>query len=298
MWARFAWTIFSVMASSATVALAANEMDGTTPSMNDETSLLQTVSKLNIDRTKKTHILKASTETRPEQKETLAQVVSTPKKLENTDQIDGSELPDQASDTEPIPAADLPSAGNAATEQVVSSSWLLAPETAQRGGTGMFGGYGTRILWQLIYGIIYYLIFVNGKPPQSNIYDNPNAEAKANFNKGPLLGCLDGGVTNCICAWACTAPHAGRTFHMTNTCSFFGGCIAMAFCPCITLFYMHACTRLEERLGGDRGKTNNPCLNGLCAAFCSCCVVAHDAGSLDLVYRQRTTCCGYDPSGV
>lgn len=294
MWARLTWTFFIAIASATMVAGAANEKDCTTPSMTDETSLLQTKTTLSIDRADKSHISKSSEDVEPEHKDVPAQDVS--KKLESHDQIKGNGLQDQALKTEPIPAVDLPSAANVATEQAAIKSWLLDPKTQEKGGTGFFGGNGARILWQLIYGIIYYLIFVNNIPLVVDL-DNPNQQAKDDFRRDALSGSLAGGIPNCICAWLCTAPHAGRTFHMTDTCGYFPSCIAMAFCPCITLFCMHACTPLEDRLG--RNKENEKtlgdfCLIGLCAAFCSCCVVANDARSLDLVYGQRTGLCGIE----
>jgi len=289
MQAYFAWTMTIAVAFAASVASAADEQDCDTPSMSDETSLL--VSNLHIDHTENQNILQASEEMTPGQEE-LDQAVST--KLKNIDQTEGNKLPEEALETGQIPAADLLSR-SVATDQGAATSWLSDPQNAEKARTATFEGNVMRIVCQLVFGIIYYLIFVNGKEIKKTLYDDPNADAQANFAKGPIAGCLGGGLANCICAWACTGSHASRTFHMTDTCSYWPGCICMAFCPCITLFFMHSCTNLEERLGGETGHKENICLSFLCSAFCSCCVVAHDAGNLDKVYGQKTGFCGVEP---
>jgi len=277
-------TLIIAVALVASVAATADDQDCNTPSMSDETSLL--VSSIHIDRTAK--------EMTQEQEE-LEQAGSS--KLKNIAQTDGSKLVEGVVEAGQIREAAVLDAGNIATGNIATATSLLFdPKIQEKFRESLFGSNWIRIGWQLVFGIVYYLIFVNGREINKTLYEVPNAEAQANFAKGPLAGCLSGGLASCVCAWACTGPHAARTFHMTDTgCTYWGGCISMAFCPCITLFLMHSCTPLEERLGGEMGHKENICKSGLCAAFCSCCVVAHDAANLDKVYGQKTGFCGAEP---
>lgn len=163
-------------------------------------------------------------------------------------------------------------------------------ENEKQGGSGVF----QRVVLQLIYGVIYYFIIVKkyltlkelpasreGPLLKSKEVQQMNA-LKATFSskmKGPI----------CLCAWLCTGPRAAHTFHATGVMNYWLGLFLMTCFPCCTLCATNAFTNLNEKLEGER---QSPIAACILAMFCSCCLVAQDAQSLDYLTGQDTEVCG------
>merc|ERR550539_1962947 len=93
---------------------------------------------------------------------------------------------------------------------------------------------------------------------------------------------------NAICAHCCSGPRAVHTFDRVGVMNYWLACFLMVCCPCCTLFAMNACTPLNYRLGGEK---QNCCTACLCSFFCSCCLIAQDAQTLDFITGWKTGFC-------
>merc|ERR1712096_400889 len=88
-----------------------------------------------------------------------------------------------------------------------------------------------------------------------------------------------------VCAFFCPGPRAAHTFHSTGVVGYWPSLIFMSCCPCCTLFAANSITELNVTLGGEK---RNCCMSCLCSFFCSCCVIAQDAATLDMITGMET----------
>jgi len=154
-----------------------------------------------------------------------------------------------------------------------------------------FHGIGARMLAQLLYGILYYFCIAANYPKLMG----PTQDSQRLQNVNEACATCQTSSSNCCLSYFCTGPRAAHTFDAAGICGYWPSLLLMTFCPCCTLFFMNSCTDLNERLGGQR---KNWLMGILCTFFCSCCVVAQDAESLDLATGASTGCCGVDNSRV
>lgn len=149
------------------------------------------------------------------------------------------------------------------------------------------GALLTRILGQLIFGVLYWFLIMKKYPSTADL--KPNDESVKIQGMNELGALLHTSPANCILSWCCTGPRAAHTFHSTNVMNYWAGCVLMSCFPCLTLWLVNSFTNLNVKLGGQR---RNPILGLLSACFCSCCVVAQDAESLDMIMGVETGLCG------
>lgn len=148
-------------------------------------------------------------------------------------------------------------------------------------------------LFQLLYGVIYFCCIVSRYPEHTG---EPTDEARETQGKNEVtafLMCENSfmiNLTSCICP----AARAAHTYDKTGLANYWVGLCFSAFCPCLTLFYMNACTDLNEKLGGER---RNCLMSAVCAFCCSCCVIAQDGQSLDECTGATVGCCGVEYEG-
>jgi hypothetical protein len=161
---------------------------------------------------------------------------------------------------------------------------VFSTENAKRSLVSYSSGVG----WQLLGGLIYYLLIVRHYPVLSRDA-TPSDEAKDLQKKNELIGMMDASCTNIVLSFCCPASRAAQTIHAANVCNFWPACILMSLMPCLSLCYFTTMTPLQARLGGrEKG-----CVRGcLCSWCCSCCVIAHDAHTLDVITGVPTKICG------
>merc|ERR1740138_805576 len=150
-------------------------------------------------------------------------------------------------------------------------------------------GWLSRVILQIAFGVIYYLLIVRHYPSAIGFTSN---EASAKLQKMNEVSATFLGHTsppNCLLSWCCTGPRAAHTFYSAIGFNYWIGLILMSCFPCITLWYMNSFTELNEKLGGER---QSCFMAAVCACCCSCCLVAQDAESLDIVSDMETQLCG------
>ena len=143
-------------------------------------------------------------------------------------------------------------------------------------------------LWQLVYGAIYYCLVVQKYPPFEG---SPTEKSKETQGKNEVTACLtceNSFVIN-LTACLCPAGRAAHTYDKLGLLPYWPGLCLSSFFPCCTLCYMNAATDLNEKLGGEKRNIFMACL---CSMFCSCCVIAQDAQSLDDCTGATVTLCG------
>jgi len=164
-----------------------------------------------------------------------------------------------------------------------------APE---KGGEGAGGTWGTRIIVQFLFGVIYWFLIVSKYPKLEGLQPTPEAIKLQSENE--VSATLQTSCPNCFFSLCCSGPRAAHTFYSTGVLDYWPGCIAMSLFPCCTLWIVNSFTDLNEKLGGVK---KNLFMGLLCACCCSCCVIAQDAESLDLITGARTNLCGVDIEG-
>jgi len=145
------------------------------------------------------------------------------------------------------------------------------------------GSWLDRILLQLLFGGLYYYLIVSKYPMLDSV--KPTTEAIKLQELDELTATFETSIPNCLLSWCCTGPRAAHTFHSAGVLNFWPGCILMSLFPCCMLWWANSCTDLKEMLGGPK---KNCCVGALSACFCSCCLVAQDAQSLDLITGSET----------
>jgi len=168
-----------------------------------------------------------------------------------------------------------PTMGVAGTKQVHQVP-MMGPSVGS-------GSWLDRILLQLLFGGLYYYLIVSKYPMLDSA--KPTTEAIKLQELDELTATFETSIPNCLLSWCCTGPRAAHTFHSAGVLNFWPGCILMSCFPCCMLWWANSCTDLREMLGGAK---KNFCLGALSACFCSCCLVAQDAQSLDLITGSET----------
>jgi hypothetical protein len=157
---------------------------------------------------------------------------------------------------------------------------------ADDGSEGSQGGAGSRILFQLLFGVLYYFLIVSKYPTlEPEAAKNPKAAELQ--EKNPVMATFGGDTTlaNCFLSFCCSGPRAAHTFHSTGILSYWFGLVLMTCFPCCTLFAVNSFTELNVKLGGEKAGIIQSCV---CAFCCNCCVIAQDAESLDLMTGAKT----------
>jgi hypothetical protein len=155
--------------------------------------------------------------------------------------------------------------------------------------------YAARVIGQIIFGVLYYLLIVKHYPSFRDL-PPPNEGAKALQQVNEVTATTHASLSNCILSWCCSGPRAAHTFYSTIGFNYWAGCILMSCFPCCTLWYMNSFRvngmYLNEKLGGQR---RSAMMGLICACFCSCCVIAQDAESLDRITGYETRLCSVRP---
>mmetsp|Transcript_127214 Transcript_127214/g.223932 ORF Transcript_127214/g.223932 Transcript_127214/m.223932 type:complete len:235 (+) Transcript_127214:69-773(+) len=159
-------------------------------------------------------------------------------------------------------------------------------EVNQRGSDAEFGSFMTRVALQLVFGLVYYMMIVKNYPP---LIQSPTPAAKKLQDKDEISALCDVSVANCLCSLCCSGPRAAHTFYITGISDYWCSLLGMSCCPCLVLCVANSFTDLNEKLGGEQ---RNVIMSILCSCLCSCCVIAQDAESLDLITGVKTGFCG------
>lgn len=146
-----------------------------------------------------------------------------------------------------------------------------------------------RVVFQLFFGILYYFLIVTKYPKLDGAKPTPESVELQQLDA--VQATLHTSVPNCLLSWCCTGPRAAHTFHSVGVLDYWYGCVLMSLFPCCTLWATNSFTDLNERLGGEK---ENMFKGLFCAFCCSCCVVAQDAQSLDLMMGLETGFFGVD----
>lgn len=162
------------------------------------------------------------------------------------------------------------------------------PQTQQQEQEGS-NNWVERTMFQLIFGVAYYFLIVSKYPMLDGAKPTPEAIKIQELDE--LSALFESSMPNCLLSWCCTGPRAAHTFHSAGVLDYWPGCILMSCFPCCTLWIVNSFTDLNERLGGEK---RNFCIGALCACFCSCCIVAQDAQSLDHITGMETGYCGVE----
>jgi len=148
------------------------------------------------------------------------------------------------------------------------------------------GSLVSRVAMQLVFGLIYYMIIVSKYPTLSG---EPTPAARKLQAVDELSAMCEVSLPNCIMSWLCSGPRAAHTFYSTGISDYWCTLFCMSLFPCCCLCVANSCTDLNEKLGGAK----RDCLMSiLCSFCCSCCVIAQDAESLDLITGVKTGFCG------
>jgi len=167
------------------------------------------------------------------------------------------------------------------------------PDEGKKGGEWSGGTWTTRILVQFLFGVIYYFLIVTKYPKLNGLHPTPEAIKLQSENA--VSATLQSSFPNCFYSLCCSGPRAAHTFHSTGVLDYWPGCIAMSLFPCCTLWVVNSFTDLNTKLGGVK---DNIFMGLICACCCSCCVIAQDAESLDMITGARTNFCGVDDENV
>lgn len=141
-----------------------------------------------------------------------------------------------------------------------------------------------RIVLQLIVGVFYFYMIVQHYPRLT-----PNGQAPPEAIRlqklNPFAAAMEASSKILFCSFCCPGPRAAHTFEITGIFSYWFGLIVGSCFPCCTLLWTNTATDLNVRLGGEQMGFIPGCLS---AFFCSCCLIAQDAESLDLLMGVRT----------
>jgi len=142
----------------------------------------------------------------------------------------------------------------------------------------------------IIFGVLYYFVVVSHYPKLDEVKGGAQVEeAKKLQELNEVSATMEVSLPNCLLSFCCIGPRAAHTFHSTGILDYWAGCCLMSCCPCITLWIVNSFTELNLRLQGEK---KNFCMGAICACFCSCCIVAQDAQSLDYLTGMDTNFCG------
>mmetsp|Transcript_87574 Transcript_87574/g.165049 ORF Transcript_87574/g.165049 Transcript_87574/m.165049 type:complete len:521 (+) Transcript_87574:55-1617(+) len=160
----------------------------------------------------------------------------------------------------------------------------------QKGAEYVSISNGSRIGLQLLFGVLYFALVVRYYPRVAPGTTAPQ-EAIDLQKVNPVSASLQSSPKICCMSWFCPAPRAAHTFESTDVMNYWFALLCMSCFPCCTLFLTNTCTDLNVRLGGEQMGL----IAGLFYAFCcSCCLIAQDAESLDLVVGAKTGFFGMD----
>jgi hypothetical protein len=159
-------------------------------------------------------------------------------------------------------------------------------EEEAEAGTGFFW------LFQILFGVVYYFMVVSKYPTVKEGTGPIDDRAKLLQDKNELMAIGEVSATNCVLSFCCPVARASHTFHSTETLNYWVSCCIMTLFPgwgpCCALFLANSCTPMNRKLGGEERGV----LMGLvCSWFCSCCVIAQDAESMDLIVGRKTGLC-------
>jgi hypothetical protein len=173
---------------------------------------------------------------------------------------------------------------------VASAKQVQQDPQVQQEERGSFATYDLRVVLQLIFGVAYYFLIVKQYPMLESL--QPSKEAIELQKCDAVSATLKTSFPNLVLSWCCTGPRAAHTFHSTGILDYWPSCVMMTCFPCCSLWAVNAFTDLNTKLGGEK---QNPLMAALCACFCSCCLVAQDAQSLDLITGMETQLYGVEP---
>lgn len=156
----------------------------------------------------------------------------------------------------------------------------------KQSASSSFKSFVTRVAVQLFFGLIYYMVIVSKYPV---LMSEPTPAARKLQAIDEVSAMCEVSIPVCICSWLCSGPRAAHTFYSTGVADYWCSLFGMSLCPCLVLCLANAFTDLNEKLGGEK---RNPIMSCLCAFCCSCCVIAQDAESLDLITGVKTGFCG------
>merc|ERR1712079_555873 len=143
--------------------------------------------------------------------------------------------------------------------------------------------------WQLLFAILFYLLIVQKYPSLGG--SEPTQAAREIQSKNAVAGCAAAQPVVCIHSCCCFGPRHALTMHATGVMDYWIACVLTSLFPCLFMIYSQACTDLNPRLGGQQENPVSACFCSLC---CSCCLIAQDAESLDLITGVRTKLCGVE----
>mmetsp|Transcript_1461 Transcript_1461/g.2607 ORF Transcript_1461/g.2607 Transcript_1461/m.2607 type:complete len:235 (+) Transcript_1461:68-772(+) len=149
-----------------------------------------------------------------------------------------------------------------------------------------FASFVSRVAMQLLFGLFYYMVIVSKYP---TLVGEPTPAAKKLQAINEVSALCEVSFATCICSWCCSGPRAAHTFYTAGISDYWCSLFGMSVCPCLVLALANAYTDLNEKLGGEQ---RNLLMSCLCAWCCSCCVIAQDAESLDLITGVKTGFCG------
>lgn len=155
----------------------------------------------------------------------------------------------------------------------------LIRKKEEKGTIGGAISHAVRVLMQIFFGVMYFLLIVryypqlppNARPPQQAVDIQKMNPIVATFNVSPKIF---------LCSYMCPGPRAAHTYESSGIMNYWMGLICMSCFPCCTLFLANTVTDLNPRLGGDQMSFVGGCLASF---FCSCCLIAQDAQALDYV---------------
>jgi len=171
----------------------------------------------------------------------------------------------------------------AAADMIIPAGYGFHPDPSQ----GL--SWSDRMMLQLLFGGLYYYLIVSKYPMLDSV--KPTTEAIKLQELDELTATFETSIPNCLLSWCCTGPRAAHTFHSAGVLNFWPGCILTSLFPCCMLWWANSFTDLREMLGGAK---KNCCLGALSALCCSCCLVAQDAQSLDLITGSETHLCSVE----
>mmetsp|Transcript_134688 Transcript_134688/g.245767 ORF Transcript_134688/g.245767 Transcript_134688/m.245767 type:complete len:244 (-) Transcript_134688:41-772(-) len=149
-----------------------------------------------------------------------------------------------------------------------------------------FTSYMTRVATQLLLGLFYYTVIVSKYP---SFLGEPTPAAKKLQAINEIRASCEVSLPNCIFSLCCSGARAAHTFYSVGISDYWCSLFGMSVCPCCVLCVADSCTDLNERLGGQSRGWFVSCL---CSFCCSCCMIAQDAESLDLITGVKTGFCG------
>jgi len=155
-------------------------------------------------------------------------------------------------------------------------------------------GNGLVIILQIVFGIVYFFTVVRNYPTVEAVANPEDIPAKVKDlqDTNEVAALQKVSPSNCLLSWCCPYARAAHTFHATETLNYWCAFALMACFPfwglCCSLFIANSCTPMNKKLGGEERN----CLASLaCSWFCSCCVIAQDAESMDLLVGVKTGVC-------